>query len=132
MEDNVTLNDNYEYNDDQNQHEEEKNKKKSLLLLLLLLLFFIILVLGGTGLYIKHKGNNDLNIDIDGDGIAEINIDNGTGKCLVNCSIDKKKPNTNIDFKKNKKFIGSNSIGGSCFFVGGLWSKNRPTRDGRE
>lgn len=68
----------------------KKKIKKSLLLLLLLLLFFIILVLGGTGLYIKHKGNNDLNIDIDGDGIAEINIDNGTGKCLVNCSIDKR------------------------------------------
>lgn len=28
MEDNVTLNDNYEYNDDQNQHEEEKIKKE--------------------------------------------------------------------------------------------------------
>ena len=109
MEDNVTINDNYEYNDNPNQQEyDEKKRKRRLLLLLLLLLFSIILILGVTGLYVEHKGNRNLsnailNIDIDGDGIADINIDNGTGKCLVNCSTDNKKPITNIDYKKNNK-----------------------------
>ena len=110
MEDNVTINDNYEYNDNPNQQEyDEKKRKRRLLLLLLLLLFSIILVLGVTGLYVEHKGNGNLsngnlNIDIDGDGIADINIDKGTGKCLVNCSTDNKKPIINIDYNDCKEY----------------------------
>ena len=85
-------------------NEEENKSHKKRLLLLLLLLFFIIIIVFSVGFIIKrNSGSMSFNIDIDDDGIPDLNLDFDTKECKVNCSKDNKKPNTNIDYGGNKK-----------------------------
>ena len=81
-----------------------KKKKNGLLILLFLLGFLFI---GGfatyTGIVLYHKSM--LNIDIDGDGVADINVDmNKDGICDFNCDINgDRKPDLNIDYQSNRR-----------------------------
>ena len=82
--------------------EEEKSHKKRLLILLLILFFVIILVFGLGIIIVKNNGMS-FNIDINNDGIPELNLDFDTKVCKVNCTNDNKKPKYNIDYAGSQK-----------------------------
>ncbi|MEG1506619.1 MAG: hypothetical protein RR478_03875, partial [Bacilli bacterium] len=82
----------------------EKNNKG-----LFLVFIFTMLFAGIAATYsgIHYLNSLKLNIDLDGDGVADINIDlDGDGMCDINCDEnDDKLPDKNIDYKGNRKPI---------------------------
>ena len=82
------------------------HKTNNMVLIILAILFSLILCGGATYLGVNLIQLKNFNIDIDGDGIADINIDlNNNQVCDVNCSDNKKAPHYNIDYKGNRKPI---------------------------
>ena len=78
--------------------------------LLLLLIFFTILLLsivGASYSAVNYSIIKNLNKDIDGDGIPDINLDlNYDRKAEINIDTNRDdKPNLNIDYKGNRKAI---------------------------
>ena len=82
------------------------HKSNNLLLIILAVIGIMLLGGGATYLGAHYVQLRNYNIDLDGDGIADLNIDLDDDQvCDINCSDDKKKPNTNIDYKGNRKPI---------------------------
>ena len=80
-------------------------KKNNKLLIVLFLLGFLFLTGFATATGIKLIGATYMNIDIDGDGYADLNIDtNNDGICEVNCTtnINARVPEYNIAHGKSK------------------------------
>ncbi len=76
---------------------------------LFIIFFLLFLFLSGFATYtgIKFLNSANLNIDTDGDGIADLNIDlDGDGVCDINCDTDGDgKPDLNIDYLGNRKAL---------------------------
>lgn len=71
---------------DQVENEEDRRKKLFIILIMLILFMFFFIIFSSR--FFVNK-NLKLNVDLDGDGIPDINIDlTGDGKCDINCDID--------------------------------------------
>lgn len=82
-------------------------KKKNTALIILFLLGFLFIAGFATFTGVQFLAKEKLNIDLNGDGIADLNIDlDDDGLCDINCDInDDGKPDKNIDYRGNRKQI---------------------------
>ena len=82
-------------------------KKKNMGLLFLFLLGFLFIAGFATFTGVQLLGKNQMNIDLNEDGVADLNIDlDDDGICDINCDIDgDRKPDRNIDYGGNRKAI---------------------------
>ena len=92
------------------QEDEKKDKKRRAIIILLLIAIIMCVCVLGSYTYYKYRGGllqNNLNIDTDGDGIPDLNIDlNNDGVCDVNCDTDGDgNPDVNLDYNGNRKAI---------------------------
>lgn len=80
-------------------------KKKNTALIILFLLGFLFIAGFATFTGVQFLAKEKLNIDLNGDGIADLNIDlDDDGLCDINCDInDDGKPDKNIDYRGNRK-----------------------------
>ena len=80
-------------------------KKKNTALIILFLLGFLFIAGFATFTGVQFLAKEKLNIDLNGDGIADLNIDlDDDGLCDINCDTnDDKKPDKNIDYRGNRK-----------------------------
>lgn len=79
-------------------------KDKTMLLFFIVLGLFIAIAIAATYFGLRYLSLEHLNIDINGDGIADINIDvSGNEKAEINISEDRKTPIRNIDYRGNRK-----------------------------
>ncbi len=80
-------------------------KKKNTALIILFLLGFLFIAGFATFTGVQFLAKEKLNIDLNGDGIADLNIDlDDDGLCDVNCDTnDDGKPDKNIDYRGNRK-----------------------------
>ena len=82
------------------------HKTNNMFLVIIAIIGLMMIGGGATYLGAHYIQLRKFNIDIDNDGIADLNIDLDDDQiCDINCSIDRKKPNTNIDYKGNRKPI---------------------------
>ena len=76
-------------------------KKKNTALIILFLLGFLFIAGFATFTGVQFLAKEKLNIDLNGDGIADLNI---VGLCDINCDTnDDGKPDKNIDYRGNRK-----------------------------
>lgn len=74
-------------------------------------LLFALALLGAVGFSsyagIQYLAKLEMNVDLDGDGVADLNIDlDDDGICDINCDTDKdRKPDVNIDYHNNRKGV---------------------------
>lgn len=82
-------------------------KKKNTALIILFLLGFLFIAGFATFTGVQFLAKEKLNIDLNGDGIADLNIDlDDDGLCDINCDTnDDGKPDKNIDYRGNRKQI---------------------------
>ena len=82
-------------------------KKKNTALIILFLLGFLFIAGFATFTGVQFLAKEKLNIDLHGDGIADLNIDlDDDGLCDINCDTnDDGKPDKNIDYRGNRKQI---------------------------
>lgn len=82
-------------------------KKKNTALIILFLLGFLFIAGFATFTGVQFLAKEKLNIDLNGDGIADLNIDlDDDGLCDINCDTnDDGKPDENIDYRGNRKQI---------------------------
>ena len=82
-------------------------KKKNTALIILFLLGFLFISGFATFTGVQFLAKEKLNIDLNGDGIADLNIDlDDDGLCDINCDTnDDGKPDKNIDYRGNRKQI---------------------------
>ena len=84
-------------------------KKSNTTALLYILFILSFIFMGGAATYagILYRDMQNLNIDLDNDGIADLNLDlDGDRKCDINCDKNKdNKPDYNIDYRSNRKNI---------------------------
>ena len=82
-------------------------KKKNTALIILFLLGFLFIAGFATFTGVQFLAKEKLNIDLNGDGIADLNIDlDDDGLCDINCDTnDDGKPDRNIDYRGNRKQI---------------------------
>ena len=82
-------------------------KKKNTALIILFLLGFLFIAGFATFTGVQFLAKEKLNIDLNGDVIADLNIDlDDDGLCDINCDInDDGKPDKNIDYRGNRKQI---------------------------
>jgi hypothetical protein len=80
-------------------------KKKNTALIILFLLGFLFIAGFATFTGVQFLAKEKLNIDLNGDGIADLNIDlDDDGLCDINCDTnDDGKPDKNIDYRGNRK-----------------------------
>lgn len=80
-------------------------KKKNTALIILFLLGFLFIAGFATFTGVQFLAKEKLNIDLNGDGIADLNIDlDDDGLCDINCDTnDDGKPDENIDYRGNRK-----------------------------
>ena len=82
-------------------------KKRNKALIILFLLSFLFVAGFATFTGVQFLAKEKLNIDLNGDGIADLNIDlDDDGICDVNCDTSKpldNKPDRNIDYRGNRK-----------------------------
>lgn len=80
-------------------------KKKNTALIILFLLGFLFIAGFATFTGVQFLAKEKLNIDLNGDGIADLNIDlDDDGICDINCDTnDDGKPDRNIDYRGNRK-----------------------------
>lgn len=80
-------------------------KKKNTALIILFLLGFLFIDGFATFTGVQFLAKEKLNIDLNGDGIADLNIDlDDDGLCDINCDTnDDGKPDKNIDYRGNRK-----------------------------
>lgn len=80
-------------------------KKRNKALIILFLLGFLFIAGFATFTGVQFLAKEKLNIDLNGDGIADLNIDlDDDGICDVNCDTnDDKNPDKNIDYRGNRK-----------------------------
>ena len=80
-------------------------KKKNTALIVLFLLGFLFIAGFATFTGVQFLAKEKLNIDLNGDGIADLNIDlDDDGLCDINCDTnDDGKPDKNIDYRGNRK-----------------------------
>lgn len=101
------LNDYQEQYDILVEEEQEKQKKKAFWIMFFCLIIILFSVLGATYSYYRIYTTTEkkLNIDTDGDGKPDLNVDlNHDGVCDINCDIDNDgKPDLNIDYKGDLK-----------------------------
>lgn len=85
------------------------DKRKNFPVIVYFIGAFLFMAIGATYSAIFLNSRQELNKDIDGDGIADINLDiNGDGVCELNCDVNNDDiPDYNIDYKGNKKSIFS-------------------------
>lgn len=82
-------------------------RKKNQGMLLLFLLAFLFIAGFATFTGVQLIGKSMMNIDLNGDGVADLNLDlNDDGICEINCDTNKdKKPDQNIDYMGSRKPI---------------------------
>lgn len=82
-------------------------EKNNLWLFLVFLGCFLFAGIAATYSGINYLNSLKLNVDLDGDGVADLNIDlDGDGVCDINCDEDgDDKPDKNIDYKANREPI---------------------------
>ncbi|MBE6140354.1 MAG: hypothetical protein E7172_02330 [Firmicutes bacterium] len=82
-------------------------EKNNLGLFLLFLFAFLFAGIAATYSGVTYLNSLKINIDLDGDGVADLNIDlDGDGVCDINCDEDgDEKPDKNIDYKSNREAI---------------------------
>lgn len=87
-------------------------KKKNTALIILFLLGFLFIAGFATFTGVQFLAKEKLNIDLNGDGIADLNIDlDDDGLCDINCDTnDDGKPDKNIDYRGNRKQIFNVSV----------------------
>ena len=80
-------------------------KKKNTALIILFLLGFLFIAGFATFTGVQFLAKEKLNIDLNGDGIADLNIDlDDDGLCDINCDTnDDGTPDENIDYRGNRK-----------------------------
>lgn len=80
-------------------------KKKNTALIILFLLGFLFIAGFATFTGVQFLAKEKLNIDLNGDGIADLNIDlDDDGLCDINCDTnDDGAPDENIDYRGNRK-----------------------------
>ena len=80
-------------------------KKKNTALIILFLLGFLFIAGFATFTGVQFLAKEKLNIDLNGDGIADLNIDlDDDGLCDINCDTnDDGQPDINIDYRGNRK-----------------------------
>ena len=80
-------------------------KKKNTALIILFLLGFLFIAGFATFTGVQFLAKEKLNVDLNGDGIADLNIDlDDDGLCDINCDTnDDGKPDENIDYRGNRK-----------------------------
>lgn len=80
-------------------------KKKNTALIILFLLGFLFIAGFATFTGVQFLAKEKLNIDLNGDGIADLNIDlDDDGLCDINCDTnDDGKTDKNIDYRGNRK-----------------------------
>ena len=85
----------------------EFKKKRNIWLLLFMLFGFLLGIAAATYVGILLLRESQLNIDINDDGIPELNLDLDKDRnCDVNCdTTGNNKPNTNIDYANSRKAI---------------------------
>lgn len=103
-----SLNDYQEQYDILVEEEQEKQRKKSFWILFFCLIILLFSVLGATYSYYRVFSNtekSDLNIDTDGDGKPDLNVDlNSDNICDINCDLNGDgKPDLNIDYRGDLK-----------------------------
>ena len=83
------------------------SKHSNVGIFILFALTFLIVGSFATYTGIQYLGKMQMNIDLDGDGIADLNIDlDDDGICDINCDTNKdNKPDRNIDYHNNRKAI---------------------------
>ena len=76
-------------------------------LFLLFILAFLFAGIAATYVGVQYMNSMKLNIDINGDGIADLNIDmQGNGYCDINCDTDNDgKPDENVDYQGNRNAL---------------------------
>ncbi len=83
------------------------NRRPIIILLLLFIAIFIALAMFATHFILEYIDSNNFDKDIDGDNVADLNIDiNGDKIGDINVDIDGDgKPDLNIDYKGNRRAV---------------------------
>src|SRR5574344_938113 len=82
-------------------------RKRKIIDSILIVAILVLFTLGTIGIFYANKRDEKvkLNIDTNNDGIAELNIDLGSGECKINCSKDGLIPYLNISYNDLEKAV---------------------------